>query len=410
MRLIHTSDWHLGHEIQGFDRGLEHDAFFDWLLEQLVAQEADVLLVTGDIYDTVNPSTAAQRRLYRLVARLLETMPGLQIVMTGGNHDSASRLELPRDLLDERRVVIMGAVPRAGRHPDPAGLVVPLRNAQGEVAAYCVAIPYLRPGDLPEAEEGETPIEALHRQAVAAADRLRGRLPLVVTGHLHLSGGAVSEMSERRVMIGGAEMVPASIFPAHAAYVALGHLHRPQRVDGPTEIRYAGSPFPLSVAERAYRHGIVVVDLEEDGSARIETLQAPRLVPFLRVPGSGAAPLAEIETALRALDVADEEAERRAFLEVVVRLDGPVPDLRRRIDQALQGKPVRLVRVAREAAVIEGERVGLPAELSELAEIDVFTRLHCQEHDGHPPSDDLLGAFRQLLAEVRAADGDGVAW
>ncbi|WP_159712167.1 metallophosphoesterase family protein, partial [Geminicoccus flavidas] len=99
MRLIHTSDWHLGHEILGFDRGPEHDHFLDWLKQQVTALAADVLLVTGDLYDTVNPSTAAQSRLYEFLASLLRDVPGLQIVLTGGNHDSAARLELPCPLL-----------------------------------------------------------------------------------------------------------------------------------------------------------------------------------------------------------------------------------------------------------------------------------------------------------------------
>ncbi|WP_027135150.1 exonuclease SbcCD subunit D C-terminal domain-containing protein [Geminicoccus roseus] len=406
MRLIHTSDWHLGHEILGFDRGLEHDAFLDWLLDQVEVLGADVLLVTGDIYDSVNPSTAAQRRFYRFVARVLDKVPGLQLLLTGGNHDSPSRLELPADLLDAQRVAIMGSVPRTGGRPDPARLAVPLRDRGGAIRAVCAAIPYLRPGDLPDDVGGDGPVAELHRQAVAAADAMRGDLPLVVTGHLHVSGGEVSDLSERRVLIGGAEVVPASVYPAHAAYVALGHLHRPQQIKGPTAIRYAGSPFPLSVTERDYRHGIVVVDLDGGGEARIETVQAPRTVPFLRVPRTGAVPLDQVEAALRELSLEDPGPERRAFLEVAVRLDGPEPDLRRRIEQALDGKPVRLVRVAREvAAAAPGGGQVVPAELAELAEIEVFQRMHAQEHGGHPPAEDLLQAFRQLLSDVRDAEG-----
>jgi exonuclease SbcD len=286
-------------------------------------------------------------------------------------------------------------------------LVVPLRRREGPVGAYCVAIPYLRPGDLPDPADGESPLECLHREAVAAADAQRGDLPLVVTGHLHVAGGQVSDQSERRVVIGGEEMMPASIYPAHAAYVALGHLHRPQRITGPTEIRYAGSPFPLSVTERDYRHGVVVVDIDGQ-AARIDTLEAPRTVDFLRVPRQGCAPLAEIEAALLALDLEDPGRDRHAFLEVVVRIDGPEPDLRRRVEQAVAGKPVRLVRLGREFAVQDGTPLPVDADLSELTEIDVFFRLHRQEHRCDP-SDDLAWAFRQLLSEVQTMDDDAEA-
>ncbi|HEX2525858.1 MAG TPA: exonuclease SbcCD subunit D C-terminal domain-containing protein, partial [Geminicoccus sp.] len=361
------------------------------------------------IYDAVNPPTSAQRRLYQFVARVLAEAPGLQIVLTGGNHDSASRLELPRHLLDSERVVIMGAVPRRDRRPDPTGLVVPLRHRTGTVGAYCVAVPYLRPGDLPDAETHETPLECLHRQAVAAADAQRGHLPLVVTGHLHVIGGDVSELSERRVVIGGEEVVPASIYPAHAAYVALGHLHRPQRISGPTEIRYAGSPFPLSVTERDYRHGAVVVDIHGERPAGIALLEAPRLVDFLRIPRAGCAPLAEIEAELLALRLEDLGRDRHAFLEVVVRMDGPEPDLRRRIEQAVNGKPVRLVRVARELASGPAAPLPFSADLAEMAELEVFHRLYHQAHPGMEPADDLTRAFRQLLAEVQAPADEGTA-
>jgi exonuclease SbcD len=406
MRLIHTSDWHLGHEILGFDRGPEHDHFLLWLKGQVTALAADVLLVTGDLYDTVNPSTAAQGRLYEFLASLLREVPGLQIVLTGGNHDSAARLELPCPLLDRARITIIGAVPRKDGRPDPAGLSVPLRRRDGIEAAWCVAIPYLRPGDLPEPENGESGIARLHRLAIAHADATRRGLPLVVTGHLHVTGGEISELSERRVVIGGEETVPVSIYPPHAAYVALGHLHRPQRLMGPTEIRYAGSPFPLSVTERHYRHGILLVELDADGRSRVEPIQAPRLVPFLRVPAQGAASLEAIEAELQVLALDDPGRERRPFLEVVVQLDGPQPDLRRRIDQALQGKPVRLVRIGREApATAACQQEAAARELAELAETDVFAELHRAEHGGQDPAPDLLQAFKELLTEVQQAEG-----
>ena len=118
MRVIHTSDWHLGQELHGFDRGVEHDAFLDWLAGQLIELDADALIVTGDVYDTVNPPIPAQQRLYQFVNRALTTCPHLQIVLIGGNHDSAARLELPTHLLDADRVHLIGGMPRAYQSAD----------------------------------------------------------------------------------------------------------------------------------------------------------------------------------------------------------------------------------------------------------------------------------------------------
>jgi exonuclease SbcD len=409
VRLIHSSDWHLGHELHGFDRGVEHDAFLDWLAGQIVEREADALLVTGDIYDTINPSVPAQQRLYRFLCRVLAEAPGMQVVLLGGNHDSPARLELPRDLLDRDRAHLAGSLARAAGRPAPERTLLGLRDRQGRTAALCAVVPYLRPGDLPPANEGETPVRTLYRQIGEAADGRRSRLPLIVTGHLHLHGGAVSQLSERRIILGGEEAVPADIFPSSAAYVALGHLHRPQQIAGKCTIRYAGSPFPLSATERDYKHGIVVLDLDRANLVDVDLVQAPREVAFLRVPASDAASLDEVEAMLRALEIADPGEPRRPFLEVAVRLESPEPDLKRRIDEALLGKPVRLTRIVRQvASQAVGTAVGGGAgelSLGEIDPLDVFAQKH-REAYGTAPPEDLGMAFKEILAEVLSPAGE----
>jgi exonuclease SbcD len=409
MRLIHTSDWHLGHELHGFDRGFEHDAFLDWLARQIVEREADVLLVTGDVYDTVNPSVPAQQRLYRFLNRTLAENPGLQVVLLGGNHDSLARLELPRDLLDRERVHLAGSLAREAGRPAPERALLELRDRRGRAGAICAVVPYLRPGDLPPAAEGETPVRTLYRRIGEAAEARRGGLPLILTGHLHLHGGSMSELSERRIILGGEEAIPADIFPTSAVYVALGHLHRPQQLAGSGTIRYAGSPFPLSVTERNYRHGIVVLDLGGGSRIGLDEVEAPRVVPFLRVPAVGAASLGEVEAMLEALEIDDPGEPRRPFLEVAVRLDGPEPSLRQRIDRALLGKPVRLTRIVRQFAdEADGtaDRVGPgEASLGEIDPVEVFARRH-REAYGTAPSEDLVKAFKEVLAEALSPAGE----
>lgn len=144
MRVIHTSDWHLGQELHGFDRGVEQDTFLDWLAGQLITLDADALIVTGDVYDTVNPAVQAQQRLYQFLRRALAETPSLQIVLIGGNHDSAARLELPKHLLDANRIYLIGGMPRHDGRTMSARTLIELRDKTGTPCAVCAAVPYLR--------------------------------------------------------------------------------------------------------------------------------------------------------------------------------------------------------------------------------------------------------------------------
>lgn len=407
MRIVHTSDWHLGHELHGFDRGYEHDSFLDWLAAQLFELHADALIVTGDVYDTVNPPIPAQQRLYRFLKRALSDNTHLQIILLGGNHDSAARLELPKHLLEESRVHLVGCMPRRDGRPAPAGALIQLRDQTGTTCAVCAAVPYLRPGDLPLTSDGDSPARTLYREVIEAANAIRVDMPLIVTGHLYLSGGAVSELSERRIIIGGEEALSSDIFPVSVAYVALGHLHKPQSVSGQTVIRYAGSPFPMSVSEKDYQHSIVVIDFGTDGM-KTSLVHTPRPVAFHRVPSVGAAPLDVIENELRCIEIDDPGEHRRSFLEVNVQLDGAEPELRQRIDAALEGKPVRLTRIVRHTAG-QGraltDSVEADTALDELEPAHIFARRHVEEYGIDPP-DDLKKAFAEVLSDVFSPDDD----
>jgi len=402
MRVIHTSDWHLGQELHGFDRGIEHDEFLDWLAGQLIELGVNALIVTGDVYDTVNPPIPAQQRFYHFVRRALTESPYLQIVIIGGNHDSAARLELPKHLLDPDRVHFIGGMPRHNGRPEVSRTLIKLSDKTATPCVLCAAVPYLRPGDLPSMSSDESPLKTLYREVIEAANAVRGDLPLIVTGHLHMRGGAVSELSERRIIIGGEEAVSSDIFPASVAYVALGHLHKPQSVSGQTTIRYAGSPFPMSVVEKDYQHSIVMIDFDKMRGMELELVRTPRPIAFYRVPTVGVASLNNVEDELRRIKLVDPGEHHRPFLEVAVRLEGAEPELRQRIEAALEGKPVRLTRIVRQtegqagalADAVEGN-----TELDELEPAHVFARRHVEIYGVAPP-DDLKKAFDEVLTDI----------
>ena len=412
MRLLHTSDWHLGQTLHDFERTGEHRRFLDWLAATLEAQAVDALLVSGDVFDTANPPAAAQALLDRFLREAKARVPHLGIVIVAGNHASPARLEAPAPLLQAFDACVVGQ-PRRGADGefDPAPLVVPLRNRHGSVAAWCLAVPYLRPGDVPRVEtEGDAfaaGVAELYRQAYAHAASLRqpGQA-IVAMGHCHMSGGQVSELSERRLVVGGAEALPADLFDAGIAYVALGHLHLAQRVGGRDDRRYAGSPLPMSFAEVDYPHQAVCVELDGERLQQVRSLRVPRFLDLLRVPEAAPAPVAEVLDALRSLNLPERPRDEQPLLQVRVRLEAPEPGLRASVEAAVAGKPLRLARIetsypGRATDAVPGDAEAFE-DLGRLAPKDIFRRVYERQFQG-PPPEALLAAFAELLHEPEGA-------
>ena len=156
MRLFHTSDWHLGQNLHGQERDFEHACFLNWLLAQLATRQPDVLLIAGDIFDTVNPPVKAQERLYDFIVSAHDQHPALTIVMIAGNHDSGSRIELPAPLMRRLRTHALGRVLWLDDGQlDAERLMIPLPDATGQIAAWCLALPFLRPAEVTGAHLGD---------------------------------------------------------------------------------------------------------------------------------------------------------------------------------------------------------------------------------------------------------------
>lgn len=425
LHLFHTADWHLGQSFHEFDRDFEHARFLDWLLAALTEHQPDALLLAGDVFDTVNPSAQAQRRFYGFLHQAHSALPNLQIVITAGNHDPAARLEAPSVLLEGLNITVIGTVPRdADGLIDPARLVIPLKSASGRVEALALAVPFLRPADVPPVPEAADPyldgIKELYRLATAAAVVLRDeRYPgaaIVALGHCHLAGGEESRDSERRLIIGGTESLTPDTFPAELAYVALGHLHKPQSIDG-GRIRYCGSPIPLSFSEKNYAHRVLRVDFEGGQLGAVEPLSIPITVALLRIPARGAVGVAEaLEQLTSTVFAAELPAEQHPFVEFHLLDDGPDPTRRHRIETSLAGKPVRLASIKlepipRDPAAGEAGPVA-PVTLADLGSLDPEALLHATfvEKYQNPPAPALLAALREiLLADTTAQPSAGPA-
>jgi len=408
LRLFHTSDWHLGQNLHGQDRDFEHACFLDWLLRQLASEKPDVLLIAGDIFDTVNPPVKAQERLYDFIVSAHEQNANLTIVMIAGNHDSGSRIELPAPLMRRLRTHALGRVLWLDDGQlDVERLLLPLPDAKGKVRAWCLALPFLRPAEVTGAQLGDDYLRGIgqvHEWLIAAANAKRKKgQALIAISHAHMAGGSVSEDSERSLIIGNAEALPASLFGPSITYVALGHLHKPQKVNGETRIRYSGSPIPLSFSEIGYQHQILDITLDGEKLLNVDPRLIPRAVNLQRL---GPAPLADVLVQLKDLPDIDllADVQRQPWLEVRVRLDEPQPDLRQQVETALQGKAVRLVRIAAEyagsGATAGAEEGAALIELDQLSPQDLFSRAW-QDTYGSEVDEQTLKDFAVLLQDVQ---------
>lgn len=404
MKILHTSDWHIGQELSGWSRQVEHDAFFDQLEQIVLERDVDALLVAGDVFDHQNPPAAAQRVFYDALVRLRRAKPNLSTIVIAGNHDAAGRIEAPRALLEAFGVHVVGSVQRRDGLICPETHLVPLRDRRGDVAAWVAALPFLRPVDLPPlAREADgSPIiksvRALYEEAGDIAVKRIGGEPLIMTGHLHVAGGLESEGAERRILVGGEHAVPPDVFPSAAAYVALGHLHRPQHVGRPT-VRYSGSPFPMSATERDYQHGVTLINLEA-GVARPEHIVLNRRIPFIRVPQDGAVESSLVADILRdavdKLGIADDAPNsERPFVQLVVKGSGTRSD----IEKTISTLPVRVFSIRNErdwVAPIAEEATS--AYLADMHPESVFSEAFLRTH-GAKPEPGHLAVFHQALSE-----------
>ena len=406
IRILHTADWHLGQTFFGYDRTQEHEHFLDWLAGVLTKNKIDVLIVAGDVFDVSNPSAASQRMFYRFIHRVTTENPRLQLVVVAGNHDSAARLESPLPLLQEMRTEIKGIVRKQNGKIDYEHLLVELKNAAGEVEALCLAVPFLRQGDYPVVETEGNPyaegVKELYARLLkyALKKRTDGQA-LVAVGHLLATGSEIAEKDHsERIIIGGLESVSPESFPEQIVYTALGHIHKAQRVSGRENIRYAGSPLPMSFAEKHYHHGVVKVTLDEGWAVEIEKLEYTPLVRLLSIPATEAAAPDEVLDELHGLELPEDEP--MPYLEVKVKLSEPEPMLRQQVEEILEGKPVRLARIVsfyRQAAEGSVEEEVLTAGLQEMNPLQIVKATFENSYQTEMP-EELVNLFQEACRTI----------
>jgi exonuclease SbcD len=406
MKILHTADWHIGQLFHEYDRSAEHRKFLDWLLITLQSEKIDVLLISGDVFDISNPSAVSIKMFYTFLNQAVKANPGLQIVITAGNHDSASRLEAPKPLLESSHIHIIGVVEKdAEGNIDYEKLVIPLQDASGNIKTWCLAIPFLRMGDYPVIPDCENPytegVSALYREAFDyASQKKQDGQTIIAMGHLHTYHAEVTGLDTfERPIMGGVECLPVTAFHPEIKYAALGHIHKAQRIGGKEHIRYSGSPLPMSFSELNYKHQVIIFELDKELS-HITQVEIPVFVPLQRVPAVHS-PLHEVIDLLEQLPVAQNNQEAAPYLEVRVLLDGPEPALRHKVEMALKGKHVKLARIDKiyPASSKEKNEFITQEKLNELKPAEIFEKAYRSRYHTDVP-DDLAQLFRQVTQEI----------
>lgn len=407
LRLLHTSDWHLGRSLLTRRRHAEHRAFLGWLIECICEHRITVLLVAGDIFDTATPSNAAQQLYYDFLTRLGET-PCRHVVITAGNHDSPSFLSASRGILERCGVHVIGATP----HPEQTVLVLDSPPEEGGPLVVC-AVPFLREREIVSSVAGESLEDKEHRfllgvrdyyaKAAAVAEEKRRALgenvPLVMLGHLFTANGIIEEGDGvRTLQVGSLQGIPASVFPDNADYVALGHLHSAQVVAGKDHIRYSGSPFPMSFNE-AGRHKKVCLVTARGRELEVEELAVPLFQHLARVQGDFAA-IVEALASLKA---------RGTSVWVEVEYTGVelIGDLRDQLYALVEGSPVEILRVKDRRMMEEIRKLHAPAMALEEMTVDkVF--LHCLEEKQVPEEQrpELTRLFHRVLEKLHEGESE----
>ena len=410
MKILHTSDWHLGRTLYGRKRYEEHEEFLTWLAETIQENSIDALLVAGDVFDTSAPSNRAQELYYRFLCRVAVSSCR-HVVVIAGNHDSPSFLNAPKELLKALDVHVVGS---SSELPEDEVLV--LSNEQGVPELIVCAVPYLRDRDIRVAEAGES-VDEKERKLIdgirthyatvgTLAEQKRKKLevdiPIVAMGHLFTAGGqTVDGDGVRELYVGSLAHVTAGIFPTSFDYMALGHLHVPQAVNGSETIRYSGSPLPMGFGEAKQQKSVcrVVFDQGEVHvtTTSVQLIDVPVFQKLERVKGDWDG----ISRRILELSATDSQG----WLEVIYEGEEVIGDLRERLEAVISGTQMEILRIKNNRIIDRVLRqIHEEETLDDLNVNDVFERclaVHEVPEDQRP---ELLRAYQETVSSLYEDD------
>ncbi len=467
MKILHTSDWHLGRSLYGRKRYGEFSAFLNWLGKTIEKEDIDVLLVSGDVFDSRIPGNRAQSLYYRFLCRIAESCCR-HVVIIAGNHDSPSFLDAPKELLLALNVHVIGAMTRniedevivIGKNSQITQMVEDVRVAQvrgntriaetsadDEFVIVC-AVPYLRDRDIRSVDSGETiddknrklikGIKNHYTKVVRIAEQKRDeilqqfspgnqrlKIPIIVMGHLFTAGGkTIDGDGVRELYVGSLAHVDENIFPSSIDYLALGHLHVPQRVGGKAHMRYCGSPIPMGFGEAGQQKIVIIADfnfqvtknganknganpyqitqnnadLERsdsfiNGDLAFKIQKVPCFQPLERIAGS----FDEIRARLEYL----KQNNSTAWLEIEYTGNNIIGDLKEMLDEIVTGSSMEILRIKNKRFIDRViSTIADNENLDDLNANDVFER--CLDAFDVPDEDryELTASYNEIIRDL----------
>jgi len=323
-KILHSSDWHLGCRLMNKERDEEQEESLNWLIKTVESEKINLLIVAGDIFDTGAPPNSARSLYYSFLRKLIRTECS-HIIITGGNHDSPSMLEAPKEILELLQIHVVGAAfSTENGSIDYSKEIIRINNENNELIAVVGAVPFLRDRDIMKAVAGQSyndRITMMHEGIKEHYNRIAELLndyknvPRIVTGHLFakntiLSGNAIKQEGENDIHIGNLAQVDMSSFQNKFSYVALGHIHKPQILGNANNVRYSGSLIPMSFSEREDKKTVVVVEFSKEDIDKIETIDVPPTRKIIRIKG-------DVDKVKTAIDLFKNPLNRECWCELI---------------------------------------------------------------------------------------------
>ena len=344
LRILHTSDWHIGKKLKEHDRIEEFRKFFAWLVKTIADENIDALIVSGDIFDSRNPSAEAQEIYYSFLAEI-SGKKCRHVIITSGNHDSAALIDAPGKIMSRLEIHVVGR----SRKDE----IITLNDESGRPEMIVCAVPFLREDDVMTFKTGDESSDKgvkiragiMNHYAEIFSRALEARgdydIPIVATGHLFLQRGKTQpDEGERSIYLGTAPNVGTDIFPDCIAYVALGHLHSPQRI-GRDNIRYSGSPIHMSFGECGITKTVSVVDFDGKNFADVREIEIPVWQKMSRIEGD----MPKIEDDIRKLVSKNESV----WAEVTYTGNTQPVDIQERLSELVKDSAVEILSIKDES-------------------------------------------------------------
>ncbi|MDP2796637.1 MAG: exonuclease SbcCD subunit D C-terminal domain-containing protein [Methanoregula sp.] len=406
MKILHTSDWHLGHTLYGKKRFEEFESFLNWLIECINREQIDVVLISGDIFDNSNPGIRAIELYFDFLGRIAKS-DCQHLIVTAGNHDSPALLNAPKELLRTLNIHAIGSI---SENIDDEVLI--LKDSGGTPFLIVCAVPFLRDREIRTVEPGEeiaektekllTGIRQHYQQVHNAAESKRsqtdGKIPIVTMGHLFAAGGCFSEGDGvRELYIGNLTRVSIETFSPGIDYVALGHLHAPQIPGGRDTIRYCGSPLPMGFTEARQKKIVISVEFVPGKKPVIKEIPVPRFQDIESITGDFNTIVSRLQE-LKAGNIP-------VWVEIILTDNHIIPNIQQHLNEITRGSDVEILKCTNTWIINQIiQQMKADESLSDLDERDVFNRCLLEFKVPEEQKQDLIDSFNLILTDIYQKD------